>query len=78
MRREVHPARETGNFFEKLIGTSEPIFNSIYGPGLLEQQRKASGNPDQRAARTIPEDVSANITTFRLEPEPSERLLTFC
>ena len=63
-------------FFEKLIGTSEPIFNSIYGPGLLEQQRKASGNPDQRAARTIPEDVSANITTFRLEP--SERLLTFC
>ena len=65
-------------FFEKLIGTSEPIFNSIYGPGLLEQQRKASGNPDQRAARTIPEDVSANITTFRLEPEPSERLLTFC
>lgn len=65
-------------FFEKLIGTSEPVFNSIYGPGLLEKQRKASGNPNQRAARTIPEDVSANITTFRLEPEPSGRLLKFC
>ncbi len=65
-------------FFEKLIGSSEPIFNSIYGPKLLEKQRKASGNPNQRAARTIPEDVSANITTFRLEPEPSGRLLKFC
>ena len=52
-------------FFEKLIGTSEPIFNSIYGPGLLEQQRKASGNPDQRDGPHHSGGLyQPNITTF--------------
>lgn len=27
-------------FFEKMIASSEPIFNSIFGPGKLEAERE--------------------------------------
>lgn len=65
-------------FFEKLIASSEPIFNGLYGSGVLEEQRKKYNDPNMRAAFIAPKDVSANITTFRLEPEPSKKLMAFC
>lgn len=65
-------------FFEKLISSSEPIFADIYGPGKLEAERIATGNPNLRAATNTSDNVEANITNFHLEAEPSMELLKFC
>lgn len=65
-------------FFQNLIASSEPIFADIYGPGKLEAERKATGNPNLRAATNTSTNVEANITTFHLETEPSARMFQFC
>lgn len=65
-------------FFQKLIASSEPIFADIYGPGKLETERKATGNPNLRAATNTSNNVDANITTFHLETDPSARMFQFC
>lgn len=65
-------------WFEKLISSSEPIFTDIYGPGKLEAERKATGNPNLRAATNTSDNVDANITYFHLEKAPSDRMLKFC
>ena len=65
-------------FFQKLIASSEPIFADIYGPGKLEAERKATGNPNLRAATNTSNNVDANITTFHLETDPSARMFQFC
>ena len=65
-------------FFQKLIASSEPIFADIYGPGKLEVERKATGNPNLRAATNTSNNVDANITTFHLETDPSARMFQFC
>lgn len=65
-------------FFHQLISSSEPIFADIYGPGKLEAERKATGNPNLRAATNTSTNVEANITTFHLETEPSARMFQFC
>lgn len=65
-------------FFQKLIASSEPIFADIYGPGKLEAERKATGNPNLRAATNTSNNVDANITTFHLETDPSSRMFQFC
>lgn len=65
-------------FFESIIKESEPIFTDIYGTGKLEEERRRTGNPDQRACINTSDNVDANLVNFRLEPEPSERLVQFC
>ena len=65
-------------FFQRLIASSEPIFADIYGPGKLEAERKATGNPNLRAATNTSNNVDANITTFHLETDPSARMFQFC
>lgn len=65
-------------FFEKLIESSEPIFNDIEGKGRLTKERKANKNKTQRAAVYVTDNVDANIATFHLEEEPSHRLMKFC
>lgn len=65
-------------FFEKMISSSEPIFNSIFGPGKLEAEREREKNPDLRAVTNVSDNVDANIITFQLESDPSERLMQFC
>lgn len=65
-------------FFEKMISSSEPVFNSISGMEQLKEERKASRNPKLRAATNVSDNVDANIVTFELEADPSERMLKFC
>lgn len=65
-------------FFEKMISSSEPIFNSIFGPQKLEEERKRENNPNLRAAANVSDNVDANIVTFQLEEDPSNRLMEFC
>lgn len=63
-------------YFHKLIGQSEPIYNGIDGPGALEEERKV--NPKARAAQFISQDVNSSLTIFHLEEEPTARLMNFC
>ncbi len=65
-------------FFENLISSSEPIFTDIYGPGKLEAERKRTGNPKQRAAINTSNNVEANLASFYLEEEASDKLMKFC
>lgn len=71
-------SKKDREFFEKLISSSEPIFTDIYGRGKLEAERKKNGNPNQRAAINVSDNVDANLANFTLEKEPSERLFRFC
>lgn len=65
-------------FFQNLISSSEPIFTDIYGRTKLEEERKATNNPNLRAATNTSDNIEANITTFHLETEPSAKLHQFC
>lgn len=65
-------------YFHKLIEESEPIFNGIDGPALLEAERARSGNPNARAAVNVSDSVESAIDIFHLEEEPTKRLMDFC
>lgn len=65
-------------FFEQMITSSEPIYNSIFGPGKLMQEREKEKNPKLRAATNVSDNVDANIITFQLEADPTNKLLAFC
>lgn len=65
-------------FFEKKIASSEPIFNSIFGNGRLEEERKREKKKKLRAVTLVSDNVDANIATFQLEADPSGRMLHFC
>lgn len=70
--------KRDAEFFEKLISSSEPVFNSFFGSMKLEAERIETKNPDLRAATITSDNVDANIVLFELEADPSERLLKFC
>lgn len=63
-------------FFQKLIGESEPIYNGIDGPAALLEERKK--NPNARAAAFISQNVESALDIFHLEEEPTTRLMRFC
>ncbi len=65
-------------FFRKMIESSEPIYNGVDGPVKLEEERKRTGNPNQRAAINVSDSVDADIDVFHLEEEPTRRLIDFC
>lgn len=65
-------------YFYKLVEESEPIYNGINGPKKLEEMRKATNNPNLRAAPTGSDSMAAVIDIFHLEEEPTKRLMTFC
>lgn len=65
-------------FFESLISSSEPIYNSIFGARELAEERVKEKNPALRAVKITSDNVDANIITFELESEPSNQLIQFC
>lgn len=65
-------------YFHKLIEESEPIYNGIYGPKILEEQRVKFNNPNLRAAINVTDSVDSALDIFHLEEEPTKRLLDFC
>lgn len=65
-------------FFQKLIQSSEPIYNGIDGTAKLEMEREKSGNPAARAAVNVSDSVDATLDIFHLEEEPTRRLMQFC
>lgn len=65
-------------YFHRIIEESEPIFNGIKGPALLEAARQKSGNPNQRTAVSVSDSVDSALDIFHLEAEPTKRLMDFC
>lgn len=65
-------------FFHKLIESSEPIYNGLDGTRKLDEERKKTGNPDQRAAVNVSDSVDSALDIFHLEEEPTRRLMAFC
>lgn len=65
-------------YFHKLIEESEPIFNGIDGPALLEAERARSNNPNERAAINVSDSMDSELDIFHLEEEPTKRLMDFC
>lgn len=65
-------------FFHKLIESSEPIYNGVDGTKRLDEARKQSGNPNQRAAVNVSDSVDAALDVFHLGGEPTKRLMDFC
>ena len=70
--------RRNRDFFEKLIGDSEPVFADVDGAEKLRSQQEETGNPNLRAVDNRFDNVDANILSFQLEEEPSARLMKFC
>ena len=64
-------------YFHKLFEAPEPIYNGIEGRKRLDDARRATGNPNLRAAPTGSDSFAADIDIFHLEGEPTERLMTF-
>ena len=65
-------------FFQKLIDSSEPIYNGIDGPGRLMAERIRCKDPELRAAVNVSGSVDSALDTFHLEAEPTSRLMNFC
>ena len=65
-------------FWEETVLSDEPFFTDILGPARLDNARKETGNPDKRSARVTSPSIYADICSFSLEEEPSNRLLSYC
>lgn len=66
------------NYFEKMIASSEPLFNSIFGAQRLEREREKEGTQSLRAVQNTADNVDANIDVFHLESESSDCMMKFC
>ena len=65
-------------FFEKEIGSSEPIFNGLKGTDKLEAAREMFQNPELRTAFSASDSTESALDIFHLEGEPTQRLMDFC
>lgn len=65
-------------FFKGLIEHSEPMFNGIEGPQVLEEAKEKYKDPDLRAATYLSQSVDSTVDVFHLEEEPTKRLMDFC
>ena len=65
-------------FFKGLIEHSEPMFNGIEGPQVLEEAREKYKDPDLRAATYLSQSVDSTVDVFHLEEVPTKRLMDFC
>lgn len=65
-------------FFEKMISSSEPVFNGVFGPKKLLEEQENKKDSSLRAVTAVSDNVDANIVTFELEEDPSKRLMKFC
>ena len=65
-------------FFEKEIGSSEPVFNGLKGTDKLEAAREMFRNPELRTAFSASDSTESALDIFHLEGEPTQRLMDFC
>lgn len=73
------PARQRDEkYWQDVVAESEPIYTDFNGMGKLITQRRETGNPNLRAVSNRITNTEASISTFKLEKDPSDRLMKFC
>ncbi len=73
------PARQKDEkFWQEIVSESEPIYTDFNGMGKLITQRRETGNPNLRAVNNRITNTEASISVFKLEKDPSDRLMKFC
>lgn len=65
-------------FWLNEIKRDEPMYTDFTGMGRLLTQRRENNNPNQRSAVIVSKSLDAAISVFKLEKEPTERLMQFC
>ena len=65
-------------YWMSTIEADEPMYTDFTGMGRLLTQRRENNNPDQRSAIVVSKNPEAAISVFKLEKEPSDRLMQFC
>lgn len=65
-------------FWMNELARPEPMYTDFNGVGRLVTQRRESGNPNLRSAVIVSRTIEAAISTYKLEAEPTKRLLDFC
>ena len=65
-------------FWDNEIARSEPMYTDFTGMGRLLTQRRETGNSNLRSAIITSDSLEAAISVYKLEKEPTERLLEFC
>ncbi|MBQ9948608.1 MAG: peptide synthetase [Oscillospiraceae bacterium] len=71
-------AKKDEEFWLEEIRRDEPMYTDFTGMGRLLTQRRENNNPNQRSAMVVSKSVSAGISVYHLEKEPSEQLMQFC
>ena len=67
------------NFWDSLLDQwGEPLYSDIQGPSVLQESRKRHGDDSLRAADIERENLFVEVTDYKLEAEPSKRLVKFC
>lgn len=70
--------QKDAEYFEKLIASSEPIYNGILGTKNLDETRERTGNPNARAAYNATDSMESALDIFKLEAQPTQELIDFC
>ena len=66
-------------FFEgQLDKYGEPLYSDIQGKEVLEKSRLAHNNPNLRSADIETQNLYVAVKNYKLEPEPTRRLMDFC
>ncbi len=63
---------------ERIDALGEPLYSDIQGVSVLDTARKKHGNKNLRAADIERKQLFVAVKDYKLEPEPSKRLIDFC
>ncbi len=77
-QNEKRHARDEAFFEGQLDKFGEPLYSDIQGKRVLEESRKLHNNPKLRSADIETEDLFVAVKDYRLEKEPTKRLMDFC
>lgn len=65
-------------YWQEQFERPEPIYTDFKGTGRLEAQRKATGNPNMRAALLASVDAAGSTIKYSLDVESTMKLVDFC
>lgn len=65
-------------YWKKEMSKSQPMYTDFSGMGRLLTYRREMNDPTLRSAIVTSRDVSAAISVYELEKDPSDRLMAFC
>lgn len=70
--------RDKAFWDEQLKKYGEPLYSDIQGKKVLETSRKKHGDSTLRSADIEMDNLFVAVKDYKLEPEPSKRLMDYC